>query len=93
RYIYHFMCQYFGAHAMENSVKATVDSLRLPTFKNFHLQLPPLDEQQAIVDAMDDAEAELGLLVGRLEKSRAIKQGMMQQLLTGRVRLPVETAA
>ncbi|MDR5700718.1 restriction endonuclease subunit S [Agromyces aerolatus] len=90
RYIYHFMRQYFGAHAMENSVKATVDSLRLPTFKNFLLQVPPVDEQRAIVDAMDDAEAELRLLRGRLEKARVIKQGMMQQLLTGRARLPVE---
>lgn len=67
KFIYHFMRQYFGAHAMENSVKATVDSLRLPTFKNFELQLPSLDEQQAIVDALDDAEAELMSLQGRLE--------------------------
>ncbi|GAB3619065.1 hypothetical protein GCM10027417_03250 [Glutamicibacter endophyticus] len=90
RFIYHFMRQYFGAHAMENSVKATVDSLRLPTFKNFELQLPSLDEQHAIVDALDDAEAELALLQGRLKKARDTKTGMMQQLLTGRTRLPAE---
>lgn len=93
RFIYHFMRQYFGAHAMENSVKATVDSLRLPTFKNFDLKLPSLDEQQAIVDALDAAEAELTSFQGHLGKARAIKQGMMQQLLTGRVRLPVEAVS
>lgn len=93
KFIYHFMRQYFGAHAMENSVKATVDSLRLPTFKNFELQLPSLDEQQAIVDALDDAEAELMSLQGRLEKARSIKTGMMQELLTGRTRLPVAEGA
>ncbi|MDS2171342.1 restriction endonuclease subunit S [Nesterenkonia sp. CL21] len=93
RFVYHFMHQYFGLHAMENSVKATVDSLRLPTFKNFELQLPSLDEQQAIVDALDDAEAELTLLQGRLEKARGIKTGMMQELLTGRTRLAVAEGA
>lgn len=93
RFIYHFMRQYFGAHAMENSVKATVDSLRLPTFKNFDLKLPSLDEQQAIVDALDAAEAELTSFQGHLGKARAIKQGMLQELLTGRTRLPVEEGA
>jgi type I restriction enzyme S subunit len=33
KFVFHFMRQFFGKHAMENSAKATVDSLRLPTFK------------------------------------------------------------
>jgi type I restriction enzyme S subunit len=93
RFIYHFMSQYFGPHAMENSVKATVDSLRLPTFKNFNIRRPAFDEQRAIVDALDDAATELESIQRRLQKARTIKQGMMQQLLTGRVRLPLERAA
>lgn len=90
RFIYHFMRQYFGAHAMQNSVKATVDSLRLPTFKNFEIRMPSLDEQQAIVRALDDAEAEVASLKRRLTKARATKAGMTQELLTGRTRLPIE---
>lgn len=90
RFIYYFMRQYFGVHAMENSVKATVDSLRLPTFKNFQIRLPSRDEQDAIICILDDAEAEVATLKDRLAKARAIKAGMMQQLLTGRTRLPVE---
>jgi len=93
RFIYYFMRQYFGVHAMENSVKATVDSLRLPTFKNFQLRLPSRNEQDAIVCILDDAEAEVATLKLRLTKARAIKTGMMQQLLTGRTRLPVEAAS
>jgi type I restriction enzyme S subunit len=92
RFVYHYMRQYFGRHAMENSVKATVDSLRLPTFRNFVLQLPDVDEQGKIATVLDDADRELEVLHARLAKARSIKQGMMQELLTGRTRLPVPEA-
>lgn len=55
--------------------------------------LPPLDEQQAIVNVLSDVEVEIDALAKRLDKVRAIKRGMRQQLLTGRVRLPMEAAA
>lgn len=54
---------------------------------------PPLEEQAAIGSTLRDADVELDKLNERLAKARSIKQGMMQQLLTGRVRLPVEDAA
>ncbi|MDV6291477.1 restriction endonuclease subunit S [Rhodococcus aetherivorans] len=57
------------------------------------LRQPDLDEQAAIGTAIRDADTELGALTDRLTKARAIKQGMMQQLLTGRVRLSVEVAS
>lgn len=95
KFAYYYMRQHFGPHAMENSVKATVDSLRLPTFKSFALTMPSdLDEQKAIVNVLDDAEAEIDALERRLRAARAMKQGMMQQLLTGHIRLvPSEAAA
>lgn len=89
RFLYHYMRQFFGSHAMENSVKATVDSLRLPTFANFLIQLPVLDEQVAIARVLDDIESEVTCLMHKLAKARDLKIGMMQQLLTGRTRLPV----
>lgn len=55
--------------------------------------LPPIDEQWAIVDVLRDAESEIEALNVRLTKARAVKTGMMQQLLTGRTRLPVEESA
>ncbi len=55
--------------------------------------LPPIDEQRAIVNVLRDSEIEVDALDLRLQKARAIKTGMMQQLLTGRVRLPVETVS
>ena len=70
-----------------NSVKATVDSLRLPTFLEFEFAAPVREEQQAIVTVLSDMDSELTALESRREKDRALKQGMMQELLTGRIRL------
>ena len=39
-FVYFYLATNFGEHAMENSVKATVDSLRLPTFLEFELVIP-----------------------------------------------------
>lgn len=55
--------------------------------------LPPIDEQRAIVNILSDSEAEIDALDLRLTKARAIKAGMMQQLLTGRTRLPLEATS
>ncbi|WP_085633691.1 restriction endonuclease subunit S [Marivita cryptomonadis] len=44
-------------------------------------------EQQAISTVLSDMDAEIQTLEGRLTKARAVKEGMMQNLLTGRVRL------
>ena len=56
------------------------------------IPVPSLKEQRAIADVLSDMDAEIAALEQRLDKTRAVKQGMMQQLLTGRVRL-VEPAA
>lgn len=55
--------------------------------------LPEPEEQRAIVRVLSDMDAEISALETRLEKTRALKQGMMQALLTGRVRLPVQAEA
>lgn len=57
------------------------------------LAAPGLPEQQAIGGVLRDGDTELDALKSRLAKARAIKTGMMQQLLTGRTRLPVEAAS
>ena len=57
------------------------------------LTLPEVDEQRAIVTVLGDADGELRQLQEQLAKARHVKQGMMQELLTGRTRLPVGTAS
>jgi hypothetical protein len=48
---------------------------------------PPLPEQRAIATALSDLDTELNALETRLSKTRLLKQAMMQELLTGRIRL------
>ena len=48
---------------------------------------PSINEQTAIATILSDMDTELAALESRLAKARQIKQGMMQELLTGRIRL------
>ena len=51
------------------------------------VRLPELAEQSAVATVLSDMDAELTALEARRDKTRALKQGMMQELLTGRTRL------
>jgi type I restriction enzyme S subunit len=51
------------------------------------LAIPSIPEQAAIAAVLSDMDAELAALEARRDKTRALKQGMMQELLTGRTRL------
>ena len=88
KYIYFYMKQNFGDYATNLSVKATVDSLRLSAFSNFVLYMPPSKaEQIAIATILSDMDAEIEALETKRAKYEQVKQGMMQQLLTGKIRL------
>ncbi|HCU0694960.1 TPA: restriction endonuclease subunit S [Enterobacter hormaechei] len=58
--------------------------------ENVLVTLPNLEEQTAIASILSDMDDELKALEQKLAKTRDLKQGMMQQLLTGRIRLPLE---
>jgi len=62
-------------------------SLRWPAFSEVTVSIPPLPEQTAITAILTDMDAELAALEEKLAKARQLKQGMMQELLTGRIRL------
>ena len=88
KFVHSYMAMNFGSWAMQNTVKATVDSLRLPTFQTFEMLVPPTeDEQIAIAAVLCEMDAELAALETRRDKTRDLKQAMMQELLTGRIRL------
>lgn len=88
KFVYFAMVHSFGVYAMENSVKATVDSLRLPTFKNFQFAAPKSkSEQTAIALTLSDMDSEIAALEARAAKLAQIKQGLMQNLLTGKIRV------
>jgi len=67
---------------------STINHLYQKDFVDFEFDLPPtIEEQEAIAEVLSDMDAEIAALEERLEKAKAIKQGMMQQLLTGKIRL------
>jgi len=70
------------------TVGSTVGHLNLNDFKQLEIPLPPLPEQKAIAQALSDADVAIAELDRLITKKRNIKQGAMQQLLTGKKRLP-----
>jgi type I restriction enzyme S subunit len=64
-----------------------VPQLTAPQISKYELSVPPLPEQRAIATVLSDMDAEITALEARREKTRALKQGMMQELLTGKTRL------
>ena len=69
------------------------DTTSIPQINNKHINpfLIPMpfskDEQEGIAQILTDMDAEIEVLEKKLEKTKKIRQGMMQELLTGRIRL------
>ena len=61
--------------------------LNLTIIRSIPVPLPELDEQRAIAAVLRSIDDEIVALERRRQKIEGIKQGMMQQLLTGRIRL------
>ena len=55
--------------------------------KNVYTPVPPIEEQTSIATILSDMDAEITALEQKLGKYKMIKQGMMQKLLTGKIRL------
>lgn len=64
-----------------------VPSLNAKTIERIEIEIPKEGEQSAIAAVLSGMDSEIAALEAKLEKARAIKQGMMQELLTGRIRL------
>jgi len=64
-----------------------VPSLNARTIERIELKVPQPAEQNAIATILSDMDADIAVLETKLAKARQIKQGMMQELLTGRIRL------
>lgn len=87
KFIYYKFCM---IDWMQYNEASGVPSLNAHTIENVLATLPNLEEQTAIASILSDMDDELEALEQKLAKVRNIKQGMMQQLLTGRIRLPLE---
>ena len=73
---------------IENATSSTtVKHLSHGDIEGIEKRIPSIKEQTAIAAILSDMNAEIAALEAKLAKARNIKQGMMQELLTGRIRL------
>ena len=70
-----------------SSAGNTAGVLDTKLLKAFEIKLPNADEQTAITEVISDMDAQITALEAKRDKTKLIKQGMMQQLLTGKTRL------
>lgn len=96
QYMYYVLTsRIFSEFLTKLQAGSTINHLYQKDFVGFTFFAPLIDEQVAITTVLSDMDAEITNLEQRLEKTKQIKQGMMQQLLTGKVRLvsPQKTEA
>ena len=88
--------EYFGYLYETNIVLSQLSSItqgssniniNASNIKSITIPIPQISEQNAIVAVLSDMDAEITALEGRRDKTRLLKQGMMQELLTGGIRL------
>lgn len=77
----------FFDFAMANAVGTKMPRGDKKVLVNFEVRLPSVPEQQAIASVLSDMDAEIAALEAKRAKYESIKQGMMQELLTGKTRL------
>ncbi len=88
----YFFFLYFSSRfynrIMQMTAKSSVDSVRREMIARMLIPFPPTKaEQTAIATILSDMDTEIAALEAKLSKARQLKQGMMQELLTGRIRL------
>ncbi|MBM4329911.1 MAG: hypothetical protein FJ117_01595 [Deltaproteobacteria bacterium] len=79
--------RFHAFHLQHRGIATTGYNRHFKFLKERPFVAPPLQEQTAIAGVLSDMDTEIAALEQRLAKTRALKQGMMQELLTGRVRL------
>lgn len=82
-----YVIRYSKQQIMQLVTGSTVFHIYATDMKKFTLAVPSIKEQEQIIRVLDDMDTEIAELETRLAKTRQLKQGMMQELLTGRIRL------
>jgi type I restriction enzyme S subunit len=85
-FIYYLMLTKKG-ELLQNASGSTFLEISPSKVKSIKIPLPPLTEQIAIASALSDMDALISQTEKLIEKKKSIKQGMMQELLTGRTRI------
>jgi len=90
---YYFLLAFLKSNLFKDQIDLLITGGAQPNFGPFHLnkitiKIPPTKEEQIQISSIiNDAELEIEALEKKLSKSKMLKQGMMQALLTGKIRL------
>lgn len=87
-YFYLYFSTHFYDRIMSMTAKSSVDSVRMEMIADMKIPLPPIPEQKAIATALRDSDSLIASLDQIIAKKRDIKLATIQQLLTGKRRLP-----
>jgi type I restriction enzyme S subunit len=87
-----FLFQHMFGHSVHSQIERLIAGSNYPAISSndvraLDIPMPDVREQKAIAAVLSDIEEEIAALESQRDKGRAIKQGMMQDLLTGRIRL------
>ncbi|MDD2800121.1 MAG: restriction endonuclease subunit S [Methylococcales bacterium] len=87
-----FLAQLFETRIVFDQVKqlsvgGIMEGLSSKIIKSLNLPIPTIQEQLSIAEALSDMDTEITALETQLAKTRSLKQGMMHNLLSGRIRL------
>ena len=88
-YVLQFWKPKFEAIAMGSTIK----TIGLPFFKKLHVPAPPISEQKTIAGTLQSIDLKIFSIERKLNATMAVKKALMQDLLTGKVRVDVEKEA
>jgi type I restriction enzyme S subunit len=89
QYFYWYFSQYFYDRINQMTAKSSVDSVRKEMIEDMCILRAPIAEQRAIAEALSDVDGLIAALDKKIAKKRLLKQGAMQQLLTGKTRVKI----
>lgn len=90
-YLFHvILSDKFINYLISNMTGTSFPAVKADDIKNFNFPLPPLDEQKEIANILDQYKTKVSIERRKMTKLKLIKQGLMQELLTGKKRVKVD---
>jgi len=91
KFLYYYLSSLFAAVALDGGAKSTVDSLRMPVFKNFPITIPSNDEQDRIVRNIETRAMRIDTLIAKSERSIELlhqrRTSLISAAVTGKIGL------
>lgn len=91
KFFFHYLSSLFAAVALDGGAKSTVDSLRMPVFKNFQITIPSLEEQDQIIRFIEAKSSRIDNLIAKTERSiellREHRTALITAAVTGKIDL------